>query len=167
MDIMTTDRRHGFTRASTLVQSRIRTAAEGRGFAVSRVLTHWAEIVGPDLAGLCQPVGVTYGKGAMGATLTVLTTGAQAPVVDMMRDRLRDRVNAAYGHRAVNHVRITQTAASGFAERRAVFGAAPRGATADPVITAQAQQAAEGVMDTELRLALGALAANVLTKRKR
>jgi hypothetical protein len=162
---MTADRRHGFIRASTLVQSRVATAAEGRGFAVSRVLTHWDEVVGPDIAAMCRPVGISYGKGGMGATLTVLTTGAQAPIVDMMRDRLRDRVNAAYGHRAVNHVRITQTAATGFAEGRAAFAPAPR--QPDPKLQARAAEVAEDVQDTELRLALGALAHNVLSQRKR
>ena len=164
---MSTDRRHGFTRASLLVQSRIRTAAEGRGFAVSRVLTQWADIVGPDLAAMCRPTAITYGKGGMGATLTVLTTGPQAPILDMMRDRLRDRVNAAYGHRAVNHVRITQTAATGFAEGQMAFAAAPPDPTPDPIVVAQAAKAAEGVADTELRLALAALAINVLSKHNR
>jgi hypothetical protein len=99
----------------------------------------------------------------MGATLTVLTTGARAPLVEMSKDRLRDRVNAVYGHRAVSHVRITQTAATGFAEPAARFAPAPR--APDPVLVAQAEAVAEGVRDTELRLALAALAANVLSRR--
>ena len=41
--------------------------------------------------------GVTYrgyGKGGMGATLTLLTTGPMAPMVEMQKERLRERVNA-------------------------------------------------------------------------
>jgi hypothetical protein len=162
-----TTRRMGFTRAATLVQTRIRKAGESRGFAVSRVLTHWAEIVGEDLARVCRPVGISHAKGGMGATLTVLTTGPQAPMLDMARDRIRDRVNAAYGHRAVSHVRITQTSAHGFAEAQAAFAGLPREAGPDPAVQAQAEAVASGIADTELRLALAALAANVLTRRKR
>jgi hypothetical protein len=154
-------RRHGFTRAASLVEKRIRAASESRGFAVARVLTRWDEVAGPDLAALCTPVGITWGKGAMGATLTVLTTGPKAPMLEMVKDRLRDRVNAAYGHRAVHHVRITQTAATGFAEPKAGFVHAPGPA---PRAAERAEQAAAGITDTELRLALAALGANVLSK---
>lgn len=162
------NRRAGFTRTASLLQGRIRSATESRGFAVSRVLTHWAEVVGDDWAAICRPVSITYGKGGLGATLTLLTTGPQAPMLDMARDKIRDRVNAAYGHRAVAHVRITQTAATGFAEGQAQFAAPPKQpATPDPVIVAQAETVAKDVADTELRLALAALATNVLSKAKR
>ena len=58
----------GFKRTATLLGDRIRKAGESRGFAVSRVLTHWAEIVGSDLAQMCRPVEVSYGRGGFGAT---------------------------------------------------------------------------------------------------
>ena len=48
----------GFSSAGALLQGQIRRAGESRGFAVSRVLTHWAEIVGTDLAALARPVDV-------------------------------------------------------------------------------------------------------------
>lgn len=158
-----------FTRTASLIESRIRAATEKRGFAVSRVLTHWAEVVGEDWAAVCRPVSISYAKGGMGATLTLLTTGPQAPMVEMGRERIRDRVNAAYGHRAVSHIRITQTAATGFAEGQASFAAAPKPAqqSPDPAAVAQGEMVTQGVADTELRLALAALAANVLSKPKR
>ena len=65
------------------MQTRIRTASETRGFAVTRLLTHWSEIVGEATSAIATPVNVSYGKGGMGATLTVLTTGAQAPMLEM------------------------------------------------------------------------------------
>ena len=43
-------RKRGFERASSLVQHRVRTGGEGRGFAVARLLTHWREIVGDVVA---------------------------------------------------------------------------------------------------------------------
>ncbi|MCH2249176.1 MAG: DUF721 domain-containing protein, partial [Cognatishimia sp.] len=77
--------RKGFQRTSSLLRDRIRKAGETRGFAVTRVLTHWAEIVGQDMAAICKPVDVKYGRQGFGATLTVLTTGAQAPMLEMQK----------------------------------------------------------------------------------
>ena len=160
--------RKGFQRTSTLLRDRIRKAGETRGFAVTRVLTHWAEIVGQDMASICKPVDVKYGRQGFGATLTVLTTGAQAPMLEMQKERLRERVNAAYGYNAIAHLRITQTAPIGFSEGQAQFTAAPKQPTAapDPKTAQEAQTIAAPVGDQDLRQALERLASNVLTKAK-
>jgi len=112
----------GFKRTASVLSDQIRRAGESRGFAVSRLLTHWAEIAGADIAGIARPVNISYGRGGMGATLTVLTTGPQAPMLEMQKDRLREKVNAVYGYNAISRVRITQTAPEGFQEGQAVFG---------------------------------------------
>lgn len=155
----------GFARAATLMQSRIRGATETRGFAQSRVLTHWAEIVGEAIADIAHPVDVSYGKGGMGATLTVLTSGAQAPMLEMQKEKLREKVNACYGYNAIARIRITQTAASGFAEGKMAFHHAPK---QDKGPKPEAQKAARDLADPveneNLRLALAALGANVLSK---
>lgn len=150
------------------MQGQIRAGSESRGFAVSRLLTHWAEVVGPATAAVAQPVNITYGRAGLGATLTLLTTGAQAPMVEMQKDQIRDRVNACYGYRAVSRIRITQTAPVGFAEGRIDWGHAPKEPPApDPALLARADSVAQGVESDELRVALRTLAANVLAKRKR
>ena len=64
-------RQRGFEPAFGLVKGPIRAAGEARGFAVARLLTHWAEVAGEDLAGKTRPVKIGYGKGGMGATLTL------------------------------------------------------------------------------------------------
>ncbi len=154
----------GFHMASTLLQKRIRTVGEARGFAVSRLLTRWAEIVGEDVARIARPVDIRYGRGGLGATLTVLTTGAGAPLVDMSRERIRTRVNACYGHAAIARVRVTQTAATGFAEGAVAFGPAPVAAPPqpDPDLRAAAEHRTAGVGDPGLRDALAALGTHVL-----
>lgn len=160
----------GFTRTSSLLQGRIRSAGESRGFAVSRLLTHWVEIAGEDIAAIGRPVNVSYSKGGMGATLTVLTTGAQAPMLEMQKETLRTRVNAVYGYNAIARVRITQTAATGFSEGQVLFEtrAAQKGeAPLDPQIAKTAHAVAQPVGDDDLRAALEQLACNVLTKAKR
>lgn len=157
----------GFSRASSLLQTRIRRASEGRGFAESRVLTHWAEIVGEDIASVARPVNVSFAKGGMGATLTVLTTGAQAPMLEMQKDKICERVNACYGYRAISRVRITQTAPTGFSEGRVNFDhAKPAPKVASPEIKAEAQDLARDVASEDLRLALQSLGTHVLNKQK-
>ena len=157
----------GFSRAATLMQTRIRTASEERGFAVTRLLTHWSEVVGEATARIATPVNVSYGKTGMGATLTVLTTGPQAPMLEMQKEQIREKVNACYGYRAIARVRITQTAPTGFADGRVAFAHAPKvKKTPNPAATATAQSLAGEVQNDDLRTALAALGANVLTHQK-
>ena len=156
----------GFSRANTLMQKRIREATETRGFAQSRVLTHWAEIVGEAISKISHPVDVGYARGGMGATLTVLTSGAQAPMLEMQKEQMRTKVNACYGYNAIARIRITQTAATGFSEGRMVFDhgtVAPPGPK--PEAQSTAQDLAAPVKSDTLRAALEALGANVISKR--
>ncbi|GAA6209295.1 DciA family protein [Cognatishimia sp. WU-CL00825] len=158
----------GFQRTSSLLRDKIRKAGETRGFAVTRVLTHWPEIVGEETAAICKPVDVKYGRKGFGATLTVLTTGAHAPILEMQKEQLRTKVNAAYGYNAIERLRITQTAPIGFAEGQAQFQPAPKKAPkpVNPAVQKEANQMAAPVKDEGLRQALELLANNVLSKTK-
>ncbi|MFT6452627.1 MAG: hypothetical protein ACJA06_002129 [Halocynthiibacter sp.] len=162
-------RKRGFERTSGLLQTQIRKVGEERGFAVARLLTHWAEIVGEDTAAIANPIKVSYGRaGGFGATLTLLTTGAQAPMLQADLPRIKERVNACYGYAAINHIRITQTAPTGFAEGRAQFGHAPKPKkpTPSPEVIAEARGLAGTTHDEGLRAALETLAQNVLSRTK-
>lgn len=159
-------RMRGFQQAGALASGRIRNASEQRGFAVSRLLTHWSEVVGPDISRVARPVEVKYGRG-FGATLTLLTTGAEAPMLEMQKDTIRDRVNACYGYAAIQKIRITQTAATGFAEGRAVFDPAPKTPAKEQPVAAEASAAASHIGDEGLRAALERLGTNVLSHSKR
>jgi len=159
----------GFKRTSSLLQGKIRTASETRGFAVTRLLTHWTEIMGEDIASIARPVDIKYGRQGFGATLTVLTTGAQAVMLEMQKESMRERVNATYGYNAIARVRITQTSATGFSEGQASFvhrsqkKAEP---APDPVLLREAKNVASPIADEGLRAALEAMARNVLSKSK-
>lgn len=161
-------RMRGFEPASGLLADRIRRAGEKRGFAVTRLLTHWPEVAGEDLARITRPVKVGYGREGFGATLTLLTSSAHAPMVQMQLPALRDRVNGCYGYAAIARITLTQTAPTGFAEGQASFTPAPkpRSAPFDPALTARAEQTARGVQDEGLRVALATLAQNILSKSK-
>lgn len=156
----------GFRQTGSLVKPQIRSASETRGFSQTRLLTHWQESVGAEIAKICEPVKLSYAQKGIGATLTVLVKAAVAPQVQMQVPVIIDRVNAVFGYRAVTRVRITQTAPLGFAEERKEFA---RSKAAKPP-TPQDQQAAQGlteeVSDEGLRAALAALGGNVIASRK-
>ena len=160
-------RMRGFESAFGLMKSPVRAAGESRGFAVTRLLTHWAEVVGEDLARATRPVKVGYGREGFGASLTLLTTGAMAPMIEMQKEQIRTRVNAVYGYNAISRVILTQTAPIGFAEGQAEFTPAPKAPPPpDPAIRAEASATASPIHDPGLRAALEALAENILNRRK-
>ncbi len=156
----------GFRPASGLLKERIRAAGESRGFAVSRLLTHWAEVVGEDIAAMALPVKVGFARDGFGATLTLLTTGAAAPLLQMQLPKIREKVNACYGYNAISKVVITQTAPTGFAEGQVAFTpkSVPEAAPPDPATTARARTLSGEVSDPMLRAALEALGEKVLSR---
>lgn len=161
-------RSKGFRRTSALVDQKVRAITGARGFAESRLLTHWEEIVGADTAAMCRPIDVKYTKAGFGATLTLLTTGTQAPILKMQEPRIRERVNACYGYNAIARIRITQTAPIGFSEGRVQFQPKPaERAAPNPRATALAAETAADIHDPALRAALERLGANIISKKTR
>lgn len=161
-------RMRGFEPAAGLLRARIRQAGEARGFAVARLLTHWAEVVGEETARLCKPLKVGYGREGFGATLTLIVQGAAAPLVQMSLPQIQDRVNACYGYNAIARITVTQTGAGavftpGMAESQA--GYTPPAPQPDPKTQAASASLAEGVQDPALRDALALLGQNILSKR--
>lgn len=172
-------RRFRFEAAGGLVQAQIRKAGEARGFAVTRVLTHWAELAGPELARLCRPQRVSYARGGFGATLVVETPGAAAPMVQMRLEALRERINAAYGYAAITRIQLVRGAAlRGMVEAQAPFAAPLRSdnlappapaamARARGVVEGLAESVTQGVSDTGLKAALELLALNIFHRGRR
>ena len=154
-------RGRGFAQAGGLLAARIRQGAHTRGFAEARLLTQWDAIVGQDIARMARPGKVSYAKSGMGATLTIAVSGANAPVVAMQTDMIRQRVNACYGYNAISRVRIDQSAwTPGMAEAAAPYEPDKPGPT--PKVT----MGIDKVNDAGLRDALARLAGNVLDTSK-
>lgn len=151
-------RRGGFRPAAQAAAGLTRGAGARRGFAERRVMTDWDAIAGPALARLCRPVRMSFGRGdSGGATLTVAAEGVAALEAQHMAELIAERVNAAYGYRAVARVRVAQTApgvgAGGVADETTAFMGPPRlDAPPSPDICA--------VTDPGLRDALARLEAN-------
>lgn len=160
-----TRRMRGFEPAARVIGRDLRAPAEKRGFAEARLLTHWAEVVGADLAGMATPLRISYGRG-FGGTLILLTSGAQAPLVEMRQGEIITRVNACYGFRAISRIQVTQTTPKGFAEARAAFAPAPprKAPEPDPARLAKATDGLDTIKDEKLRDALATLARNIVTR---
>jgi hypothetical protein len=151
---------------SGFLDGQIRQAGEKRGFAVMRLLTHWNEIVGDDTAHMARPVDVGYGREGFGATLTVLCTGSNAPLVQQMLPQIREKVNACYGYSAISRVRVTQTAPTGFSEGQMSFDAAPKQkAPPSPDVISASKELASDVESDGLRGALERLGQNVMARK--
>ena len=164
---MTRRFRKAARRVSTLVDRDVKRLGETRGFSETRLLTHWTEIAGADVAAICRPVKVGFPRGGFGAVLTLLTTGAQAPMLAMRLPQLRERVNACYGYAAISRIDVTQTAPVGFAEAQVAFASAPK-PTPEPDTRAEAAaaNAARAVGDDGLRAALERLGTNIISKTR-
>ncbi len=159
--------KRGFAHAAELVSDHVRNIGEQRGFAVSRLLTHWEEIAGAEAAQMAVPVDIRYRPGTIAATLTLLTTGAHAPILQTQLPALRDRVNACYGYKAIERIRITQTAGTGFAEGRVAFrhrAAAKKQPRKPAELPLELRSELEAVSDPKLRAALERLGRNILSR---
>lgn len=157
-------RRRGFEPAGALLARALKGPAAKRGFADARLLTHWAEIMGDDIAAVARPVKISHGR-SLGGTLVLLTTGGHAPVVDMQKSHIIDRANAVFGYRAISRVSVTQTAPTGFAEGQVQFRARPRpAAKPDQRVLDRAAPHLSDIGDAGLRQALSNLAHNLASK---
>ncbi|WP_286134733.1 DUF721 domain-containing protein [Neptunicoccus cionae] len=157
----------GFLQTGGILGTQIRKASEKRGFSETRLLTHWAEIAGESVARIARPVKVGYTRQGMGATLTLLTTGANAPMVQMQLPQIKDRVNATYGYAAISRIHITQTSPTGFADKQADFY---HDRPEKPPLSAEKKEVlartVSDVSDGGLKAALAALGENILKKQK-
>lgn len=160
----------GFKLTRDILKSDIRRVGESRGFAISRVLTHWTEIAGHEMAEKCRPVEVRYRRKELGATLIVLTTGAHAPMLEMQREILRERVNAIYGYNAIVRIKITQTSPTGFKDGHVDFWTRQpkiEEKKMDPALMQDVSATMTDIRSPELRQALERLGYIIKAKRRK
>lgn len=86
------------------------------GFAVVEIVTHWDEIVGPQLGPRSQPVRLTWPKGGTSmeaarqepATLIVRVEGPYAIELQHAAPVVLERINAYFGWRCVGRIALRQ-----------------------------------------------------------
>ncbi len=81
-----------------------------RGFAAAEILTHWATIVGPELAAFAVPIEIKFPRGKnMGATLHLrIASGAAATLLHLKTPTILARVNGFMGYGAVASLQVAQ-----------------------------------------------------------
>ncbi len=103
------DRSKRMTRLSSLVEDMVEPSARHRGFVLSRLVSHWGEIVG-DMAQWCKPVELKLDKSSRNdGVLKLSVASGRGPQAQQLTPAIIDRVNAVFGYAAINRVTLVQT----------------------------------------------------------
>lgn len=151
-------RARGFLPAGALIGAQTRTAAAKRGYATARLRALWAEIAGPEIAAVAEPLRLSAARGPAGGLLTLAVAGANGPQVQMLLPLIRERVNTAMGPGTVGRIQITQT--------RSAAPPAPHPPTPEPdpatADIGSLEPLISSIGDPALRRAVETLARNVI-----
>lgn len=137
-----------------------RSAYLRRGFAAARVVTDWAEIVGPALADSSLPERLILDRSGDSATLVVKVRPAAALELQHWEPQVIERINSCFGFRAVTRLKLRQGPVA--PRRRA---AARRAAALDPGQEQALERTVAAVEDDGVREALRRLGRAVLARR--
>ena len=135
--------------------------AKGRGTSVIRLRADWPVIVGPELARTTRPDALLAGRGGRtGAkVLRLRVSSAAALEVQHMTSQIVERVNAYFGHRQIDDIRLAQ----GVIVQPPVSRPPP---APPPEVAAQMTARVADVADSDLRAALARLGARVAVNRR-
>lgn len=143
----------------TFVPTLTRKAFEKFGFSTATLVTDWAAIAGAEIAGYTLPERLKWPRGGAGddsddwgterrgATLMLRVDPARALDVEYRARQIVERINAYFGYRAVESLRIVQ------APVEAASGGAAQGET--PVPSPAATDEADPLMAALARLEQG------------
>ena len=152
-------RENGFRAVGGLAQRLASGLAKGRGASIARLRAEWSAVVGPDLARITRPEALTASRGRSGKLLRLRVPGAAALEVQHMAGQVVERVNAYFGHKMIDDIRLVQGAI-------AAPKAAPPRPAPDARRVAEMTERAATVKDPALRAALARLGARVGTGRR-
>lgn len=132
----------------------------GRGASLMRLKADWPAVAGPELARTTRPDAILAGRGARaGKALRLKVSGAAALEVQHRSSQIVERVNAYFGHRVIDDVRLVQGVI-------AAPRPAPRVARPDPAVEQDMARRTADVKDPDLRAALARLGARIATDRR-
>src|SRR5260370_2906253 len=145
--------------ACGVAQSREGKGGKRRGAPAARLKAEWSAIVGQDFARLTQPDALLAGRGGKaGKALPLRVAGAAALEVQHSSGQVVERVNAYFGHKFIDEIRLVQAAIA--------RPAAPRPLPApDPQVAEHIAGKVAEVKDPELRAALARLRVPIPTQR--
>jgi len=160
-----TPRRSRATGVGELVPQLMRPAFEKFGFPAAALLTDWSAVAGSELAAFTAPERLKWprrGEGPesegadKGATLLLRVSGARALEVEQMRPRLIERINAAFGYRAVSNIRIIQAP---------LPKSGKAGKTLPKPLSTDQQRVLDDLTDDRLRNSLARMAAGIRARQ--
>jgi hypothetical protein len=102
-------RKNRMARLSTMVDDMVAPSAQAHGFVISRLISHWPDIVG-DIAEWCQPASLSFDRGKQNdGVLKLAITHGRGPQAQAMSAQIIDRVNAAFGYNAISRITLIQS----------------------------------------------------------
>ncbi len=167
-------RENGLRAVGGLAQRLTAGIARGRGASIARLQAEWPAIVGPDLARVTRPEALISGRGARsgrpagpasasggtpGKLLRLRVASAAALEVQHSSRLIVERVNACFGHRQIDDIRLVQ----GTIPQPPVPRRPP---PTDPAVAAHMEGRVGAVEDPELRAALARLGARIAVTRR-
>src|SRR6478609_1495561 len=132
--------------------------SKGRGTSIARLRVEWSAIVGAELARVTQPDALLAGRGP-GKLLRLKVEGPAALEIQHRGAQIGERVNAYFGHRLVDDIRLVQAPLGHKPPPRVL----PK---PDAPTMQQIESRAAEVKDPELRAALVRLGARVSARRR-
>jgi len=154
-------RENGFRAIGGLAQRLTSGLARGRGkgrTSIARLRAEWTAVVGAELARLTQPEALLAGRGTA-KLLRLKVESAAALEIQHRAAQVVERVNAYFGHRLIDDIRLVQ----GVLARRP---AAPALRLPDAEALRQIESRAAQVSDPELRAALVRLGTRIAGRRR-
>jgi len=142
-----------------LVARTIEEAFAKQGFASTGIVTHWGEIVGPEIAEHCEPMRMSWPRRVHEddpepATLVLRVEGPVALEIQHLSGVILEKVNRFFGWRAVARIQIRQAPLKRQAKK-------PPPPTPDPAAVARVAAEIGNMADESLRDALARLGASV------
>jgi hypothetical protein len=158
-------RAKGAQALADLVPDLLDPVLQRRAGLTTALVAAWPEIAGPDYAGRTVPLRSVWSRadsaldGGGPAILVVAADPAVALMVQHETEALLARVNAFFGYRAIDRIKV---------ERKAVAVRKSRTVRAEPgpVERFKADALVAGVDDEGLRMALARLGANVMAAKR-
>lgn len=152
--------RQGLRAIAATLPAATKPALSRRGLAAARLISDWAEIVGPALAASSLPDRVIRSRDQETATLVITVSPGLALELQHLEPLVIERINSHFGYRAITKLRLVQ---------KPITVAKPPLPVAakqlDPLSQARLEAQVATVGDDELRQALLALGRAVAVSR--
>ena len=107
-----------FKKASSLLDSVTTKTVMRKRFVYKNMFGNWELIVGSDFSNLMQPLKLEFQKRGVSARLIVKMNIANSAEIELLSERMRERINEYFGFTVVRDVKFRSTNDFGFGDNR-------------------------------------------------